>query len=376
MLYTIHIQTLQVSDMRRKIIDILKDTMGGQIIPCKPISLDTDWNMEVQGSNERGITQVFEDNDNIKANPKNPIQLDLSKLSSFQNTSFRYFLDGSRKTYRLADVNFEGNYYPLVGGQICVSVIERLDDGSYKPCRDYCCRKKLLVFPHTTDIHDVKVWQKSLSDENVSFTVLRCTKPVGDQRQDIVDSAISKIHSEMHQLEIDAVSNMTRDNKLSQFKKLVVDGPLEFTKGLDKFQFQFVIGLSKTFTANSRIGRSDVGNITVNLGEGHRTAVFKVDHPSGKIGCWFLRIRDKKHTQMPLQGVVKVECFAVQPEDEENGINSGYVDTISYSLLRERNVTPYKSDDRWASHIYPIYVAEKYAKLLFESDLVFRAAFA
>jgi len=91
------------------------------------------------------------------------------------------------------------------------------------------------------------------------------------------------------------------------------------------------------------------------------------------IGMWYLRIRPPKYRRDPLQGIVKIECYAVDPEDKENGIEMERIDIISAHILNERNVTPYKADSRWASHIYPVYLAESFLKASFMSDIKFRA---
>jgi hypothetical protein len=103
--------------------------------------------------------------------------------------------------------------------------------------------------------------------------------------------------------------------------------------------------------------------------------VFRTVHDDKTIGIWYLRIRPVQYVNNPLEGVVKVERYAVDPTDCEEGFESSRIDTISRHLLRERNVSPYQSDSRWASHIYPVYAAEMYLKSSFMSDMQFKAIF-
>lgn len=77
----------------------------------------------------------------------------------------------------------------------------------------------------------------------------------------------------------------------------------------------------------------------------------------------------------PLQGIVKVECYAIDDRELQDGLDADRVNTISAYLLRERNVTPYGQDSRWASHIYPVYAAESFIKASFLSDTRFKALF-
>ena len=57
--------------------------------------------------------------------------------------------------------------------------------------------------------------------------------------------------------------------------------------------------------------------------------------------------------------------------DEEDGLNSAEVDNICLSILNEGAPTCYGRDERWASHLYPVYLTETLIKSSFESDLVF-----
>ena len=46
---------------------------------------------------------------------------------------FKYFLDGSRKVYKLDDIQYDKKVYPIVGGQIAVACCGRNvdDEGNY-----------------------------------------------------------------------------------------------------------------------------------------------------------------------------------------------------------------------------------------------------
>jgi hypothetical protein len=164
---------------------------------------------------------------------------------------------------------------------------------------------------------------------------------------------------------------------------LVKDGPLRYKnikgRGFDITQFRNVIGLSKTFRPSFAVGvgraKKDVGVVTSQLSFSKRTVVFKTLEEEKLIGMWYMCIRPRTGTMNPLQSVVKIECYAVDPDEEENGLHSERVSTISAHVLRERNVTPYGTDSRWATHIYPIYQTESFIKTSLLSDLRFTAMF-
>jgi hypothetical protein len=65
-------------------------------------------------------------------------------------------------------------------------------------------------------------------------------------------------------------------------------------------------------------------------------------------------------------GVIKVEI----PNIANQPITSDFIDILSGALLAEQYVTPYGSDDRWHTHLYPIYQAEHNSKQMFYSTEV------
>jgi hypothetical protein len=75
-----------------------------------------------------------------------------------------------------------------------------------------------------------------------------------------------------------------------------------------------------------------------------------------------------------LEGVVKLEKMALE-ENIENGFETDLIDNISRSILSERNPTCHGKDNRWANHLYPMYLTEKILKSSFLSDSFFMNLF-
>lgn len=289
-----------------------------------------------------------------------------------------FFLDGSRRTYQIADLIIDGHYLPLIAGQIGVAVIARDPQTSHcVPLRQFCAFHNLLAFPDHISLEDCATLEKDISAhckcdvKIVRYSVLPDRDPV--------DLGLAKIMSELHELEIRTVYKIADSGMLSHDKLLVIDGALRFKKKIDLIQFRNVIGISKTFRPSFTIGkgakRLDVGTLTSGLEFGERTSVFRADDEQYTIGMWYLRLRYREQMYTPLQGVVKVECFATTEEEIRNGLDTDRVDTISSHILRERNVTPYGLDYRWASHLYPVFLAESFVKASFKSDWAFQALF-
>ena len=185
----------------------------------------------------------------------------------------------------------------------------------------------------------------------------------------------------MHDMEIRILDTMVSSDTLEPDKMLVVDGPLQFLKqdtGKPEFADMFynVVGVSKSFdpmlptSDKSKRGGVQIGAELLKLEYGERTPVFLKENSRHRLfGCWYLRVRPRNRVQSPLQGIVKIEKMA--GPDDEDGLQSALVDNISLSILSECSPTCYGRDDRWASHLYPIYLTETLIKASFESDVVF-----
>ena len=132
--------------------------------------------------------------------------------------------------------------------------------------------------------------------------------------------------SEMHDIEIQAVREMEKtvsqrpmwnalDRRTAPFRE----------KRFDLVQFRNVLGLSKTFRPTFTIGkgarRTDVGSITSALGFAQRTSVYKTIDDNKVIGVWYLRIRRRLMMTNPLEGIVKVERYAIDSSDQEEELS-------------------------------------------------------
>jgi hypothetical protein len=359
----------------QRILSIIRRE-GLQCLPCDRVNLDIERFAEYRDSDEHPAEIPFE-RPGLSTDKKKIVEVgqDVPSILSF-------FLDGSRRTYKVADVIPDGRYLPVIAGQVGVAVVKRCHNSHcVEPVREFCHLRNVIAFPDRIGLDDINHLQRQINKQSSSqFTLLRYeVKP----ERDPVDLGVAQIMRHMQDLEVEMIAALSRENLLQNESMLVVDGPLRFKemKGrpFDIVQFRNVVGLSKTFrpsfTVGKGRGRKDVGAITAELDFGQRTSVFKTMEDRKTIGMWYLRIRPQRMMTNPLQGIVKIECYAVDPEDQESGLDAERIDVISGHILRERNVTPYGSDLRWASHIYPVYMAERYLKASFMSDICFQALF-
>ena len=68
---------------------------------------------------------------------------------------------------------------------------------------------------------------------------------------------------------------------------------------------------------------------------------------------------------------MKIEKILVTDDEQEKGLDSDEIDRISANLINERNPTCYGSDNRWANHLYPVYLTESFIKSKYLSDVFF-----
>ena len=90
-----------------------------------------------------------------------------------------------------------------------------------------------------------------------------------------------------------------------------------------------------------------------------------------RFAVWSVRIRDQRLGVSAFDGVLKVEMQLIGKE-RENGKDSLEISRLSEALIRERNPVCFGTDSRWANHIYPVFVTERYLKSGFLPGHVFQ----
>ena len=330
----------------RSIVQVINETIRQtdvECLPCDRVNLDYD-RREYRDSDEHRASDLFEDP------PPTSRTIRIPQISSSSPSIFRYFLDGSRRTYQMADLLVRGRYLPMIAGQVGVGVVLRDSaEDHVKPVRELCLFRNVLAFPDNFTPEDLQNISQQIHTESAcDFELLRYTVK---ENHDPVDLGIAKIMSDMADHELAAVHCLSDMRLLHSSSLLVKDGPLRYKRGrgFDVTQFRNVIGVSKTFRPSFAVGsgrgKRDVGAITASLDMGERTPVFKTLEEDRFIGMWYLRIRPKAKMTNPLQGIVKIECYAIDDRETQNGLDAERVNTISAYLLRERQRYPLRP--RW-----------------------------
>ena len=297
---------------------------------------------------------------------------------------FRFFLDGSRRTYRVADVPLGSKCLPILAGQVGVAVCERREKRMIAPS-EYRTRYVLAV-PRGLDkdgktdaVH--RAFFKSKLDAinkrlQASFQLEEILFYDDSGVDNFEDRAVAKINDYMIRLEKEAVQELVAHSRLKDDAWLIKDGSLEYAK-IDKTDpfayakirnnYKRVIGVSKSF--NPELARLTKGKsasrMIADLKPFHRTPAFmyETSRVDGRFAVWYLRLRTQTTwSRGPFDGVVKLEKILVTDEERELGLPTDVVDKISAWVLNERNPVCYGKDARWANVLYPIHLTETFVK--------------
>jgi hypothetical protein len=308
----------------------------------------------------------------------------------------KYFLDGSRHVYKVDDIAYNKRVYPVVAGQIGIGCCKRENKRMGK---EMFSRELVIALPKTAnaDGHDDVAFfsskAKKINDSEelkklgLEFSVIPYKiSTAGNPNTKLDDLAIAAIQDHMIEAEKKMVAELVKNKKLGQDAYLLKDGSLEYkvmrsgredlrTLQKIKHNYRWVIGVSKSFNPESCLDHTGKpnSNYIADLPVFHRTPVARYENSylgDVQFGVWYIRLRDKRRTQTPFDGVVKVEKIMMD-EEIENGIDSDVIDLISANIINERNPTCYGTDRRWANHLYPVFLTESYVKSKYISTEMF-----
>lgn len=360
------------------------DSIG---IPAIDYDDDSDKIMKWKDSGE---TSVHKQSVNLK-----PLADEL--ISIGEPPLLKYFLDGSRHVCKVDDIAYNKQVFPVVAGQIGVGCCKRVNK---KMSVERFYRELVMTLPDKANpdgwddnvYFASKVAKLNESPElrrlglNFSAILPYSTSKTGSDVK-LENLAIAKIQDYMIEAEKRMVAELVKDKLLGQDAFLLKDGSLEYkimrsgredlrTLQKIKHNYNWVIGVSKSFNPESCLDHSGKpnSNYIADLPVYHRTPVARYENPDilgdVQFGVWYIRLRDKKRTLTPFDGVVKVEKIMM---DEEllHGIDSDIIDLISANIINERNPTCYGADRRWANHLYPVYLTESYVKSKYISTEMF-----
>ncbi len=314
---------------------------------------------------------------------------------------FTYFLDGSRHTYKVDDISYNNNVYPIIAGQIGVGCCRRVNKELKK---EIFKRKLMIVLPDVANndgwgataffdnlLEKVNESHELRSKYTIQFDEITYYNRNKDDK--LEKKGIAVIQGKMMELEKDTVEDLVLQDKLDQDHYLIKDGSIEYKVVSNKSKnkknlsdnkianyYKYVIGVSKSFDPTKCKTKSGNTNsdIIANLKPFERTPAYMYQSEIAGNVCfviWYLRIRDSRYTQNVFDGVVKVEKLVITPDEQERGLDSDLIDLISANLMNERNPVCYGSDNRWANHLYSVYLTESFVKSQYLSNYLFMHLF-
>jgi len=316
------------------------------------------------------------------------------RLAAEHEQFLTYFLDGSRKVYKVDDIGLHpasgrSVIYPVIGGQIGVGCCRRVNKQMQN---ERFLGEMVVSLPENANVDrqagffqamTLKINESLKSGSlqgRVQFSgVLPYKTGNLEAREKFEDRATACVQDRMIELEKELVDTLVSEDKLDQNNYLVKDGSLEYRlpdelkkdekkRKLFRHNYAWVLGASKQFdpTVCKDVKGKDNPGFIANLPLYHRTPVacFKnVDfHGDTQYAVWYVRLRDQKHTRNPFDGILKIEKILVSDDEIEYGMDSELVDRLSAEIINERNPVCYGSDLRWANHIYPIFLTESWVK--------------
>ncbi|MCQ2344065.1 MAG: hypothetical protein MJ002_03965 [Paludibacteraceae bacterium] len=314
----------------------------------------------------------------------------------FNDSKFKYFLDGSRHVYKTSDIIINGVVYPVVSGQIIVGCTcreeRKISISDYENC---FVRKIVLVLPDKFDIdklgkHFIEKQLEIINDnlkakykENaIQFSDLLTYDTESDKdelndRNKYLHRAITKIQNEMMDQEQIMVRHLCETDMLGKNSWLIKDGTLEYKKefsnrpdvNLDIAQFadhiNHVIGASKMFNPELlSYQEKKISQIIATLPPMARTNAYLFKHQQHFYCVWYLRMRENPKPPTKFSDVIKVEFLM----HDAVPISSQMINNISMHLLNEATPVCFGKDARWGNHLYPIYLTETYCKTKYIFD--------
>lgn len=317
--------------------------------------------------------------DTIIERPSRDLYRPVPPIPRTERHTFRYFLDGSFRSYFLGTVLEQDRDSPLHFAQLGAALLRRLDDGNV---RMHHLEMQNALFLAKSKLSEAawKAVDEACKDRGVHLEDISQDDQISKHMSgdmDLRNRAAGKVRFHMHLLETKLALQGLKE--LENEEWLVVDGSLFFEPLLKELLEQErprVLGVAKSFRRDPQFElgkgvksqRFNITRLLARLGNACRTAAFSAQ--DGRIAFWYVRIRPQGAVDYPLMGVIKVEMA----NPGRGPVDTELIDFLSGCLVAERSVTPYGAERRWHACLYPIYLAEQAVRSAFLSREVVRAA--
>lgn len=320
---------------------------------------------------------------------RHTIEISNKLIQSCTIPIFSFFLDGSRRAYKIDDMAIGKRIFPFLAGQIVVGCCQRRDRDILKKVD--LRHKLVLALPSDFNFDDDENYCRLFLEKiNKNISDLPFVKASGIQFSEILlyetdalskdergkdglqNRGIARIQTVMTDDEQLMVAELCQQNKLDDENWLIKDGSLEYTPSsrLQKEDwlkmrnnYLHVVGVSKQFNPDLILDfeKNKLSKTIASLKPFHRTKVYRYSNAQcqSEFAIWYVRLRNSDFRETHFSDIVK--CEMIIPT-EGGDIDTEAIDVISANLIREAYPVCFGKDTRWANHLYPVYLTEKFCK--------------
>ncbi|MBI3393742.1 MAG: hypothetical protein HY039_11220 [Nitrospirae bacterium] len=304
--------------------------------------------------------------------PNRKPYVELKPLHRTESHLLRFFLDGSARTFFLGDAVEGSRRTPIHVAQVGAAAVFRKNDGQVKVAKSV--HKIVLMLDKKAVSFGDKV-EDLVKKAGPSFGFHDTMEEDGEtEKSSPGKEPRSRAAHKAHHIMAGEEEKLGRELQRDKGQWLVIDGSL----GKDLHSWKDVpqfFGVTKSFSREplfklpgARGGQIvNLYDLLSNLPFSARTCAFSAR--SGKVVVWYVRLREQRHLDYPLMGVVKVEF----PNPTGEAVPSERIDELSSVIVAERQATPHGKDIRWHAHLYAIYLAEQAVKTGFVSTEALKA---
>lgn len=326
---------------------------------------------------------------------KHTVDIPEKMIRTCTSPIFSLFLDGSRHTYKIDDIAIGKRIYPFLAGQIIVGCCERKGPDVFKKV---ALRHKLVLsLPSDFNIDDddnyCRLFLEKINKHISNFRFVATASIHFDDillyetdamskdergKDGLQNRGIARIQTVMTDDEQLLVADLCKNNRLDDEHWLIKDGSLEYTPSTTlrdeewlkmRNNYEHVVGVSKQFNPDLILDfeKNKLSKTIASLKPFQRTKVYRYSTEQCQVdfAIWYLRLRNSDFRETHFSDVVK--CEMILPSDG-GVVDSETVDVICANLIREAYPVCYGNDTRWANHLYPIYLTEKFCKSNYVDD--------
>ena len=377
----------------------LDDTMGEQFT-------HESYDRDSMSKDTSGKKYAETDTTNISS-----VEIPQKLIQSPFSNNIKYFLDGSRHTFKVDDISIGQKIYPIIAGQIIVGCCYRPDRDSFKKAdlkkeiiislpktfyqghwgkRDDYARKYAADLTNYLQENNKYAKEKKMTIGRVVFyEVDGPTVSDSNDKNRFMNSGIAQIQNSMTDEEQIMVESLCKQKRLSDSAYLIKDGSIQYNPRYSllaksdqarwdnmRTNYQHVIGISKSFDPTLlKDKNSNIAREIADLKPFHRTKVYLYcSEQSNKqsFGVWYLRLRNSDFRQTNFSDIVKWELLML---DNEKTFDTNQINWLCANIIREAYPVCFGADTRWANHLYPVYLTESFCKTQYIDKNIFLGLF-